>query len=86
MGHTVTVEADVDEVLTPYAFELDEDSPVAGGVDNDLIVAVSEEPQPGAARQQVAQQQGARDGDRSQNERRRARARARVGPRHARSK
>jgi hypothetical protein len=39
IGMTVTVEADVDEVLSPYAFELDEDSPLAGGIDNDLIVA-----------------------------------------------
>jgi hypothetical protein len=38
IGQTVTVEADLDEVLGPYAFELDEDSPVAGGIDNDLIV------------------------------------------------
>ena len=39
LGKTVTVEADVDEVLSPYAFELDEDSPIAGGIDNDLVVA-----------------------------------------------
>jgi hypothetical protein len=39
IGKTVTVEADVDEVLSPFAFELDEDSPVAGGIDNDLNVA-----------------------------------------------
>ncbi len=39
IGKTVTVEADVDEVLGPQAFELDEDSPMRGGVDNDLIVA-----------------------------------------------
>jgi hypothetical protein len=38
LGHSVSVEADVDEVLSPYAFELDEDSPAAGGVDTDLIV------------------------------------------------
>lgn len=37
-GQTVTVVADVEEVLTPYAFQLDEDSPTAGGIDNDLTV------------------------------------------------
>jgi hypothetical protein len=39
VGKTVTVEADVDEVLSPFAFVLDEDSPLAGGIDNDLVVA-----------------------------------------------
>ena len=38
VGQMVTVEADVEEVLSPLAFSLDEDSPLAGGVDNDLIV------------------------------------------------
>lgn len=38
VGQTVTVEADVEEVWTPYAFSLDEDAPLAGGVDRDLLV------------------------------------------------
>lgn len=38
MGQTVTVVADVEEVHSPRAFSLDEDSPAAGGVDNDLLV------------------------------------------------
>lgn len=38
LGQTVTVVADVEEVLSPRAFLLDEDSPAAGGIDNDLIV------------------------------------------------
>jgi hypothetical protein len=38
IGQTVTVVADVEEVHSPRAFSLDEDSPAAGGVDNDLIV------------------------------------------------
>lgn len=37
-GRTVTVEADVEEVFGPMAFALDEDSPLAGGIDNDLLV------------------------------------------------
>lgn len=37
-GQTVTVVADVEEVLGPGAFKLDEDAAVAGGVDNDLLV------------------------------------------------
>lgn len=37
-GQTVTVEADVQKVLGPRAFLLDEDSPLAGGIDNDLLV------------------------------------------------
>jgi hypothetical protein len=37
-GQTVTVVADVEEVLGPRAFTLDEDSPLRGGVDNDLLV------------------------------------------------
>jgi hypothetical protein len=38
MGQTVTVVADVEEVHSPRAFSLDEDSPAAGGIDNDLLV------------------------------------------------
>lgn len=37
LGQTVTVVADVEEVHSPRAFSLDEDSP-AQGVDNDLLV------------------------------------------------
>ncbi len=37
-GRTVTVVADVEEVLGPRAFTLDEDAPLAGGIDNDLLV------------------------------------------------
>jgi hypothetical protein len=37
-GKTVTVVADVEEVLGPRAFKLDEDAPLAGGIDNDLLV------------------------------------------------
>jgi hypothetical protein len=37
-GKTVTVVADVEEVYGPNAFALDEDAPVAGGIDNDLLV------------------------------------------------
>lgn len=38
LGQTVTVVADVEEVHSPRAFSLDEDSPLAGGIDNDLMV------------------------------------------------
>lgn len=38
IGDTVTVEADVEEVLSSFAFALDEDDALAGGVDNDLLV------------------------------------------------
>lgn len=38
VGQTVTVVADVEEVHSPRAFSLDEDSPAAGGIDNDLLV------------------------------------------------
>lgn len=38
VGRTVTIEADVEEVWTGYAFSLDEDAPFEGGVDNDLLV------------------------------------------------
>lgn len=37
LGQTVTVVADVEEVHSPRAFSLDEDSPTQG-VDNDLLV------------------------------------------------
>jgi hypothetical protein len=38
MGDTVTVEADVEEVLGTFAFMLDEDDALAGGIDNDIVV------------------------------------------------
>ena len=38
VGQTVTAVADVEEVHSPRAFSLDEDSPAAGGIDNDLMV------------------------------------------------
>lgn len=38
LNQTVTVEADVEEVLSEFAFALDEDNPVQGGIDNDLLV------------------------------------------------
>ena len=38
LGQTVTVVADVEEVHSARAFSLDEDSPAAGGIDNDLLV------------------------------------------------
>jgi hypothetical protein len=38
LGQTVTVVADVEEVHSPRAFSLDEDGPVSGGIDNDLMV------------------------------------------------
>ena len=38
VGKSVTVVADVEEVHSSRAFSLDEDSPAAGGVDNDLMV------------------------------------------------
>jgi hypothetical protein len=37
-GKTVTVVSEVDEVLAPRAFKMDEDALAAGGIDNDLIV------------------------------------------------
>ena len=40
-GQTVTVVADVEEVHGPMAFSLDEDAPLAGGIDNDLLVISS---------------------------------------------
>lgn len=38
LGDTVTVEADIEEVLSPFAFALDEDDALSGGIDNDLLV------------------------------------------------
>ena len=38
VGQTVTVEADVEEVLGTFAFLLDEDDLVTGGIDNDMLV------------------------------------------------
>ena len=38
VGQTVTVEADLEEVFGPRAFALDEDAPLAGGIDRDLLV------------------------------------------------
>jgi hypothetical protein len=38
VGDTVTVEADVEEVLGAFAFLLDEDDALAGGIDNDMMV------------------------------------------------
>ena len=38
VGKNVTVVADVEEVHSARAFSLDEDSPAAGGIDNDLMV------------------------------------------------
>lgn len=38
MGQTVTIEADVDRVFGPKAFAVDEDAPLAGGIDRDLLV------------------------------------------------
>jgi hypothetical protein len=38
VGQSVTVVADVEEVHSPRAFSLDEDSAAAGGIDNDLMV------------------------------------------------
>lgn len=37
-GKTVTVIADVEEVLGPRSFALDEDAPLRGGIDRDLLV------------------------------------------------
>ncbi len=37
-GRQVTIEADVDEIMGPHAFSVDEDAPLAGGIDNDLLV------------------------------------------------
>lgn len=40
VGRTITVEAEVDRVVGPFAFYLDEEAPVRAGVDNDLLVLV----------------------------------------------
>ena len=37
-GRTVTIVADVEEVLGPNAFTVDEDAALRGGVDNDMVV------------------------------------------------
>jgi hypothetical protein len=37
-GRTVTVVADVEEVFGPMAFALDEDAPLRGGIDRDILV------------------------------------------------
>ncbi|MGE0158471.1 MAG: hypothetical protein AB7T31_03610 [Gemmatimonadales bacterium] len=37
-GRTVTVTGDLEEVVGPRAFKLDEDAPLQGGIDNDLLV------------------------------------------------
>lgn len=37
-GQTVTVRSEVEEVYSPQAMKLDEDQPLAGGIDNDLLV------------------------------------------------
>ncbi|MGE4056462.1 MAG: hypothetical protein AB7F99_16865 [Vicinamibacterales bacterium] len=41
-GRQVTIEADVDQVMGPSAFSVDEDAPLAGGIDNDLLVLSKE--------------------------------------------
>ena len=38
VGQEVTVVGEVDEVLSPQAFALDEDSMLEGGIDNDVLV------------------------------------------------
>lgn len=38
VGQEVTVVGEVDEVLSPMAFALDEDAPFEAGVDNDVLV------------------------------------------------
>lgn len=38
IGRTVTVEGDLEEVLGPLAFTLDEDAITEAGIDNDLLV------------------------------------------------
>ncbi len=37
-GQQVAVRSEVEEVITPYAFTLDEDALLEGGIDNDLLV------------------------------------------------
>lgn len=38
IGQEVTIVGEVDEVLSPMAFALDEEAPLAAGIDNDLLV------------------------------------------------
>lgn len=38
MGQTVSVIAEIDDILGPKAFTLDEDAILRGGIDNDLLV------------------------------------------------
>ena len=38
LGQEITVIGEVDEVLSPMAFALDEDAPLEAGIDNDLLV------------------------------------------------
>ncbi len=42
-GKTVTVRQEVEEVLGPNAFTLDEDAPLAGGIDDDLLVVSAQQ-------------------------------------------
>ena len=37
-GQEITIRGEVDEVLSPMAFAMDEDAPLAAGIDNDLLV------------------------------------------------
>lgn len=41
-GRTVTVSADVEEVLGPMAFTLDEDAITEGGIDDDVLVITNQ--------------------------------------------
>lgn len=51
VGRTVTVEAEVDRVVGPFAFYLDEEAPLRAGVDNDLLVLVKKAGDTGTAAQ-----------------------------------
>lgn len=42
-GRNVTITSEVEEVFTPWSLKLDEKQPLAGGIDNDLLI-VSAEP------------------------------------------
>ncbi len=42
-GQTVAVQAEVEEMITPQSFSLDEDALLEGGVDNDLLVVSANE-------------------------------------------
>lgn len=46
LGKQVTVRGEVEEVVHPQVFSLDEDVPLAGGVDNDLLVVSSAQSAP----------------------------------------